>query len=92
MRKTDKKRDNTIVSVLTQVCHLVQEQDQGFQWLTHKVNYQDFPDSLTVTCVYDVMPSDDVKKQMCELIQSRLQQQAILLKTPARQVLFKVEK
>lgn len=92
MRKTDKKRDNTIASVLTQVCHLAQEKDQGFQWLTHKVNYKDFPGSLTVTCVYDVMPSDDVKKQMCDLIQSRLQQQAILLRTPARQVLFKVEK
>ncbi|WP_305811974.1 hypothetical protein [Photobacterium leiognathi] len=40
MRKMDKKRDNTIVAALTQVCHTAQEEDNGFQWLTHTVNFR----------------------------------------------------
>ena len=89
MRKMDKKRDNTIIAALTQVCHVAQDEGNGFQWLTHSVNYQNFPDSLTVVCVYDELPTESVKIAMCHLIQDSLMKQAIPLLNPARQIQFK---
>ena len=53
MRKTDKKTDRAITEVLTEVCDLAQENYDGFEWITHFVNYSDFPDSLNVVCIYD---------------------------------------
>lgn len=53
MKKTDKTLENTIVKVLTQVCEESLEVIDGFQWLTHLVNYKDFPRSLTVICVFE---------------------------------------
>ncbi|UJF21544.1 Fis family transcriptional regulator [Shewanella sp. OMA3-2] len=53
MRKTDKKIDNQIRQVLTQVCEIALNEYSGFQWLTHIVNYSDFPKSLQVICVFD---------------------------------------
>lgn len=53
MRKTDKKIDNQICNVLTDVCESALEEYSGFQWLTHLVNYSNFPKSLKVVCVFD---------------------------------------
>ncbi|WP_434930321.1 Fis family transcriptional regulator [Shewanella sp. HL-SH4] len=53
MRKTDKKIDNQIRQVLTQVCEIALNEYSGFEWLTHIVNYSDFPKSLQVICVFD---------------------------------------
>lgn len=52
MRKTDKTLENTIVKVLTQVCEESLKTIDGFQWLTHVVNYKNFPQSLTVICIF----------------------------------------
>jgi len=46
MRKTDKKRDNTLRLALTEVCDIALKDIAGFQWLTHCVNYSNFPQSL----------------------------------------------
>lgn len=53
MRKTDKTLENTIVKVLTRVCEDSLKAIDGFQWLTHLVNYKDFPRSLTVICIFE---------------------------------------
>lgn len=53
MRKSDKKIDNAIRNVLTDVCDIALEKYDGFVWLTHFVNYNQFPESLSVVCVYD---------------------------------------
>ena len=52
MKKSDKKLDQSIIKALTEVCHWAQDLDQGFEWLTHQVNYQHFPKSLKITCVF----------------------------------------
>ena len=52
MRKTDRKRDKAIREALTEACELALARRDGFQWLTHEVDYNRFPQSLTVTCVY----------------------------------------
>ena len=53
MKKTDKTLENTIVKVLTHVCEESLKAINGFQWLTHLVNYKDFPRSLTVICIFE---------------------------------------
>lgn len=53
MRKTDKKTDNALREVLTEVCDIALENYHGFKWLTHFANYNNFPDSLSIVCIYD---------------------------------------
>jgi len=53
MRKSDKKIDNQIRVALTEVCDIALKDFYGFQWLTHTVNYNKFPQSLKIVCVYD---------------------------------------
>ncbi|QUM75448.1 Fis family transcriptional regulator [Moritella sp. 24] len=53
MTKTEKKIDNNLCKVLTDVCETAKDEFQGFQWLTHQVNYNNFPASLKLTCVFD---------------------------------------
>lgn len=53
MRKTDKKIDKQIVQALTKVCHQALEDIEGFVWLTHQVNFAQFPQSLQVICVFE---------------------------------------
>ena len=52
MKKSDKKIENSIREALTQVCELALEDVAGFTWITHFVNYNDFPDSLSIVCVF----------------------------------------
>ncbi len=53
MKKTDKKIDNAIRGALTEVCDKALEEHDGFMWLTHRVDYQNIPASLSITCVFD---------------------------------------
>lgn len=53
MRKTDKKIDNQIRLLLTNLCENQLKATPGFEWLTHSANYQKFPQSLTVTFVFN---------------------------------------
>lgn len=52
MRKSDKKLDNQIRKALINVCENQLKSYEGFEWLTHKVNYSNFPSSLKVVCVF----------------------------------------
>ena len=53
MRKSDKKIDNELTKKLTDVCENKLKSYIGFQWITHVVNYADFPSSLKIICVFD---------------------------------------
>jgi hypothetical protein len=53
MRKTDKKIDNALREVLTEVCDTALKNYDGFKWITHFANYNNFPGSLSVVCIYD---------------------------------------
>lgn len=52
MRKTDKKLEKKIFQALTNVCETVKVEVQGFEYLTHEVNYKQFPESLSVICFF----------------------------------------
>lgn len=53
MKKTDRKIENALREALTEACDLALEKYEGFMWLTHFVNYQNFPRSLSIVCVFE---------------------------------------
>lgn len=53
MKKSDKKTENAIRLALTNVCEAALETVEGFQWITHTVNYKNLPNSLAILCVFD---------------------------------------
>lgn len=71
MKKTDKALENTIVKVLTHICEESLKTIDGFQWLTHLVNYKKFPHSLTVVCIFET------QDQIVELLNSPKHEQLI---------------
>lgn len=70
MRKTDKKIDKALTKALTELCEDSLENIEGFQWLTHQVNYSNFPSSLKITCVFDT--NERVKKLLNSRAESTL--------------------
>ena len=53
MRKTDKKLDHQICKTLTDVCENTMKAFEGFEWLTHIVDYSRFPQSLKIILVFE---------------------------------------
>ena len=94
MRKTDKKIDNQLRLVLTDVCEFALEEIDGFQWLTHVVNYANFPSSLRVVCVFDTnsnltfFMSQINKSQLPCLIDKNLQEVGITLKNVHNHIVY----
>ena len=97
MKKTDKTLENTIVTLLTRVCEQSLKSFDGFQWVTHLVNYKDFPRSLTIICVFD--RQDQVSKllsssnhdYLVSLIVEQLKSAGIQLPNAQQQIQFDSE-
>lgn len=97
MRKTDRKLENNIRIALTSVCEEALKQIHGFQWLTHFVNYEKFPSSLKVICIFDsnenltVFNASEDKIVLIHLIQTQLKKIDIIFKHPQKQLHFDTE-
>ena len=97
MKKTDKKIDKQLCQALTKACETAKKEVQGFQWLTHLVNYNQFPDSLSVICIFATKVELDQARQesknqlIVSLIKSELEQINIRLKDTNRHVSFDTE-
>lgn len=93
MRKSDKKIDNAIRVVLTDVCDIALEKYDGFVWLTHFVNYNHFPDSLSVVCVYETNEqlANTNKDELRFIIKDKLASIDIKLKDIRQHVSFDTE-
>lgn len=97
MRKRDKKIENQLRISLTEVCEATLKEDIGFQWLTHTVDYQKFPDSLKITCLFDTPENlasflkSTHKLRLINQIIGQLNHAGIQLNKPSRQIVFDVE-
>jgi len=105
MRKTDKKIENQLRLILTDVCEIALKEIDGFQWLTHLVEYSNFPNSLKVVCVFDTNENlsayhsccgaksvaGNPGKELKPLIQKKLQGMGINIKNIDCQVIFDTE-
>jgi len=97
MRKSDKKLDNQLRSVLTDVCESALKNIEGFQWLTHTVNYDNFPKSLKIICVFETNKHidqyllSDNNNELQLLVKAQLDKLGIKLKSVVHHVLFDSE-
>lgn len=97
MRKTDRKTDNQLRLVLTDVCEITLNEVNGFQWLTHLVSYSNFPKSLKVVCVFDTNEnlasfiSKDNQKDLTSLIQVKLHEVDVIVKNMTDHILYDTE-
>ncbi|MGK0399634.1 MAG: hypothetical protein ACJA0I_001938 [Gammaproteobacteria bacterium] len=97
MRKTDKKIDNQLRLALTDVCEVALKEIEGFQWLTHSVNYYDFPKSLKVVCVFDTnknlsfFMAQESKVELTSLIQKKLHDVDVKFKNAVDYIVYDTE-
>jgi hypothetical protein len=97
MKSTVKKLDDNVVKALTLVCEQAKQQVDGFDWLTHRADYSNFPNSLVVTCVFlneqQIVnaKADSQDAFLRKLIHKHLLKVGILLKDPRRNVFFDSE-
>ncbi|MFT5085176.1 MAG: hypothetical protein ACI9Y1_003234 [Lentisphaeria bacterium] len=97
LSKTQKKLDKTIRLALTDVCEQALEEIAGFTWLTHQVNYANFPASLFITCVFE--SNSDLSDATAgghthniqQRIQAKLLKAGVKLKRADSQILFDSE-
>jgi hypothetical protein len=95
--KTQKGIDNNIRLALNDVCEQALGTITGFQWLTHQANYNNFPASLLITCVFDtdsqqkIALQDDDGTNLKNIIQAKLLKIGIKLNALKRQVIFDSE-
>ena len=81
LNKTSQKIDNNVCKALTIACESVLHDVDGFEWLTHRASYTNFPASLVVTCVFatdaeieamklkkqDAFLRDNIQKQLLKV-------------------------
>ena len=97
MRRTDKKIEKNIRRALTDVCELALKNIDGFKWLTHHVNYDLFPDSLVVVCVFETnlqlhqVYDDKMDDYLSKLIAEKLLEIDIKLQDIQQQINFDTE-
>lgn len=94
MKKSHKKIDNALRQSLTRVCDIALEKVVGFKWLTHVADYDNFPSSLKVICVFDTNENQALAEAqhkhgyMCDLINQALLKDNIKLPNIKGQVRF----
>ncbi len=78
---------------LTEVCCVAREKFEGFDWLTHFVNYSRFPGSLAVVCIYHTNEqlADTDKDGFRSLIKEKLESIDVKLKDIRQHVRFDTE-
>jgi len=97
MRKTDKNTDNQIRLFLTDICEDFMKYSDGFLWLTHEVDYDNFPQSLRITFVFnsqahlDGFLTSDGYPQLIVKLETQLSQMKIRFKRIQDQMAFTVE-
>lgn len=66
MKKTEKKTEKAIVNALNVVCECLKNKSDGFSWLTHFVDYGNFPDSLKLVFVFDTKTNLECAKNVAQ--------------------------
>lgn len=97
MKKSDKKTENTIRESLTEVCEMALENVSGFKWLTHCVNYNNFPDSLSIVCVFQsndellLARKNHMDNYLYKIIRETLERSDIKIPDIKKRILFDTE-
>ena len=94
MRKSDKKIENNLRDCLTKVCDNALKKIVGFEWITHQVNFNRFPSSLKIVCVFDTnehlraLLEANLKQSLVDEIRFALSEVDIKLKNIEKHIVF----
>lgn len=97
LNKTTQKIDNNVCKALTLACEDFKTEIEGFNWLTHRANYTNFPASLIVTCVFDIdaevvaLKENKLDDHFRDIIQKHLLKVGVVLKNVRQNVHFDSE-
>jgi hypothetical protein len=94
MRKSDQKIDNLIREVLTEVCENTLKGYEGFLWVTHKVKFPSFPQSLQIICVFESNQdrtnflTSDGQRHVSTAIQNAFSRDGVQIKNISKQISY----
>ncbi|MGY3571730.1 Fis family transcriptional regulator [Vibrio sp. SCSIO 43135] len=97
MRKSDKKVENLIRDVLTDVCEGTLKSYDGFLWVTHKVKYSSFPQSLEIVCVFETNQdraqflAGEGQQHVATTIQKAFDKVGVQLKNAGKQISYETQ-
>ncbi|EOZ5529523.1 Fis family transcriptional regulator [Vibrio metschnikovii] len=97
MRKSDKKVENLIREVLTEVCESTLKAYDGFLWVTHTVKYTSFPQSLAIVCVFETNQHKanfllgEGRQHVSTTIQKAFNQVGVQLKNADKQISYDIQ-
>ncbi|MBC3953409.1 hypothetical protein [Pseudomonas triticifolii] len=91
-KREQAQTERRLIAALTQSCETAKSEIAGFCWLTHEVDYAQFPDSLQVIWVFDTVSAKDqalsqgLDKRMIQLTAGALDELDIRLTQLPRHV------
>lgn len=94
MKKAAKKLENVFRKGLTDICEHDLKAIDGFQWVTHLVDYDRFPDSLKIVLIFDTEKQVSAFKRSAEKmriddrIEMLMSEHNIKLKSVSQHVLY----
>lgn len=97
MRKSDKKVENLIREVLTEVCEDTLKSYDGFLWVTHTVKYPSFPQSLKISCVFESNQDranfleGEAQQHVSTTIQKAFNKAGVQLKNVSKQISYETK-
>ena len=79
LNKTSQKIDNNVCKALTIACEDALHEVPGFEWLTHRASYTNFPASLVITCIFNTDAEVDEMKafQQDDFLRNAIQKQLL---------------
>ncbi|KFA96470.1 hypothetical protein [Vibrio sp. ER1A] len=96
MRKSDKKVENLIRDVLTEVCEGTLKSYDGFLWVTHTVKFNSFPQSLKIVCVFETNQDranflmGEGQQHVSTIIQTAFSKVGVQLKNVSKQISYDI--
>lgn len=97
MKKAIKKFEATIEKSLNLVCEQAKVDIHGFVWITHTADFNNFPTSLRIICVFDTQKSLELaqksgqKIQLIDNIFEQLLLNKIMIDSPTKTIGFDTE-
>jgi len=97
MNKQDKKFEKELIKSLTQCCEQFKPEVDGFEWLTHTLNFSNIEQSIRIVCVFEsnlqlsnAIDKDDITRMSNALINC-LNKLGITIKKPTQHIIFDSE-
>jgi len=79
MNKQDKQLEKQLIKQLTNCCEDFKTQVEGFNWLTHLINFSNVNQSIKIICVFETNDNIDTATQTKQITMMRNDINKVLL-------------